>query len=109
MKICIVVGLLGAVPKDLEKSLEELKNRKNRDHPDHSIFKISQNTGKSPGDLRRLVVTQTPVKDHQLVLVWKARKVWNNNSNILIKIQIHLEVVHFFFKFWAQYSHFKII
>ena len=25
-------------------------------------------------DLRRLVVTQTPVKDHQLTLVWKTRK-----------------------------------
>ena len=28
-----------------------------------SIFENGQNTEKSPGDLRRLAVTQTPVKD----------------------------------------------
>ena len=39
------------------------------DHPNDSIVKIGQNTEKSPGDLRRLAVTQTPVKDHQLMLV----------------------------------------
>ena len=33
---------------------------------------IGKNTEKSPGDLRRLAVTQTPVKDHQLRLVWKS-------------------------------------
>ena len=27
---------------------------------------------KSPGDLRRLAVTQNPMKDHQLILVWKS-------------------------------------
>ena len=35
------------------------------DHPNYSIIEIGQNTEKSPGDLRRLTVTQTPVKDHQ--------------------------------------------
>ena len=39
------------------------------DHPNNSTVKIGQNTEKSPGDLRRLAVTQTPVKDHQLMLV----------------------------------------
>ena len=38
------------------------------DHPNNSIIKISQNTEKSPGNLRRLV-TQTPVKDHKQALV----------------------------------------
>ena len=33
------------------------------------IVEIGQNTEKSPGDLRRLTVTQTPVRNHQLVLV----------------------------------------
>ena len=28
------------------------------------IIEIDQNTEKSPGDLRRLAVTQTPVKDN---------------------------------------------
>ena len=32
------------------------------DHPNDSIIENSQNTKKNPGDLRRLAVTQTPVK-----------------------------------------------
>ena len=43
-----------------------------RDHPNYSTIKISKNTEKSPGDLRRLVVTQVPVEDQQVILVWKA-------------------------------------
>ena len=33
----------------------------NRDHLNDSTVNIDQNTGKSPGDLRRLALTQTPV------------------------------------------------
>ena len=44
------------------------------DHPNYSIIKIDQNTEKSPGDMRRLAVTQTSVKEHQLTLVWKIRR-----------------------------------
>ena len=36
------------------------------DHPNYIIIENGQNTEKSPGDLRRLDVTQTPVKDHQM-------------------------------------------
>ena len=43
--------------------------RTNRDKPNYSIAEIGQNTGKCPGDLRRLAVTQNPVKDYQLTLV----------------------------------------
>ena len=32
---------------------------------------IGQNTEESPGDLRRVAITQTPVRSHQLTLVWK--------------------------------------
>ena len=39
------------------------------DHPNYWIIEIGQNTEKSPGDLRRLVVTKTSVKDHQLMLI----------------------------------------
>ena len=39
------------------------------DHPNDSIIENSQNTQKSRGDLRRLAVTQTPVKNHQLTLM----------------------------------------
>ena len=33
-------------------------------HPYYSIVEIGQNTEKSPGDLRKLAVTQTPVGNH---------------------------------------------
>ena len=39
------------------------------DHPNYYIIKNDQNTEKSHGDLRRLAVTQTPVKNHQLTLM----------------------------------------
>ena len=39
------------------------------DHPNYYIIENGQNTEKSPGDMRRLAVTQTPVKDHQLTLM----------------------------------------
>ena len=35
--------------------------RKSEDHPNRSIIKINQNTKKSPGNLKRLAVTQTPM------------------------------------------------
>ena len=38
------------------------------------IIKISQNTEKSPGDLRRFAITQTPVRNHRLTLVGKLEK-----------------------------------
>ena len=44
------------------------------DHPNYSIIENDQNTEKSPGDSRRLAVTQTPVKDPQLMLMWKTIK-----------------------------------
>ena len=34
------------------------------DHPNSCLFGIGQNNEKSPGDLRRLAVTQTPVRNH---------------------------------------------
>ena len=43
--------------------------RTGRDYPNDSIAKDSRNTETSPGDLRRLAVTQTPVKNHQLILM----------------------------------------
>ena len=41
----------------------------NRDHPHYSIVEISQNTEESPGALRRLAITQTLVRTHQLTLM----------------------------------------
>ena len=50
------------------------KKRMSGDHPNYSIIEIGQNTEKKPGDLRRLAVTRTPVKNHQLTLLWKILK-----------------------------------
>ena len=39
-----------------------------------AIIEDGQNTEKIPGDLRRLAVTQAPVKYNQLTLTWKTLK-----------------------------------
>ena len=57
MVIPIVIGKLGEVTKGLVKGLV-----------------IGQYTEQSPGDLRRLAVTQNQVEDHQLTLGWKTLK-----------------------------------
>ena len=52
-----------------------LRNKRmNRDHPNYSIIKISQNTEKSPGNSKKLAVTQTPVRNHLLTQVGKLLK-----------------------------------
>ena len=43
--------------------------RTGRDYSNDSIAENDQNPEKSPGDMRRLAVTQTPVKDYQLTLI----------------------------------------
>ena len=54
----IVVGALGMVSKELEKKTVGIKKqRKTRDHPDHSIFKSA-----------------TTLKGLREMLVWKAHK-----------------------------------
>ena len=86
--IPIVVGALRTVPKGLEKGVGIVRNwRKNRDHSDYNIIQISQSTEKSPGDLRKLAVSQTPVKAHQLTLMWKPyNNDIDNNNNIKHKV-----------------------
>ena len=76
--IPIVIGAFGTVTKGLLKGLEDLEVG---DHPNSSIIENSQNTEKIPRDLRRLAVTQSPVKDHQLTHMWKTLMNNNNNNN----------------------------
>ena len=67
----IITGTLGKIPKRIGNRTGRLSCKRTRgDHPNYSI-KIGLNTEKSPGELRSLAVTQTPVKNHQLTLVWK--------------------------------------
>ena len=57
-------------PQRIGKGTRRLRNKRTiRDHSDYSI-KIGQNSEKSPGDLRRFTVTQTPERNHQLTLMW---------------------------------------
>ena len=68
----VIIGTLGTVTKGLLQGLEDLEiTGRVGDHLNYSIIEINQNTEKSPGELRRCAVTQTPVKDHQLTLMWK--------------------------------------
>ena len=67
-----VISVFETVTTGLLKGLEELEvGRQVEDHPNYYIIENGQNTEKSPGELRRLVVTQTPVQNHQLTLMWK--------------------------------------
>ena len=46
----------------IDNGTGELGNKKTSgNHPNYSMIKIGQNTEKSPGDLRRLAVTQALV------------------------------------------------
>ena len=66
----------------LGKETGRIENqRKNQDHLDYSIVEVSQNTQKSPRDLKRLAVTQTPNADGKNSLT-----VNENNNNILISL-----------------------
>ena len=61
------------IPVVLEQSTMVLKvgdeQFKSKWESRSSIVKLGQNTEKSPGNLRKFAVTQTPVKNHQLALV----------------------------------------
>ena len=74
MKVTIVplvIGAFGTITKGLLEGLEDLEI-------DGRVETIQMtallNPEMSPGDLRRLAVTQTPVKNHQLTLMWKTLK-----------------------------------
>ena len=61
-----VIGSLGIVTKGFAQVQEDLKIK--------DRVEIGKNTEKSPGDLRRLALTQTLVIDYQLTLMWKTLK-----------------------------------
>ena len=68
--IPIVIGAFGSVTIGLLKRPGRFGSwRPSGDHPNNSIIENGHNTEKSPEDLRRLAVTQSPVKDHQLTLM----------------------------------------
>ena len=81
--IPIVIGAFGTVTKGLLKGLEELDvGGRVETIQTTAITENCQNTEKSDGDLRRLAITQSPVKDHQLTLMWKTLMSNNNNNKL---------------------------
>ena len=61
--ISIVIGALDTVTKDWYRRIGRLKyKRTSGDDPNDRIAEISHDTEKSPGDLKGLTVTQTPVE-----------------------------------------------
>ena len=64
--IPIVIGVFGTVTKGT-RGLGSWWT--SLDHPNDSIIENGQNTKKCHRDLRRLAVTQTPVKNHRLTLM----------------------------------------
>ena len=66
----IVIGAFGTATKGLLKRLEALEvGGRVEAIQTTALIKNGQNTKKSPGDLRGLAVTQTPVKNHRLTLM----------------------------------------
>ena len=73
-----------ARPQEFWEWSDGIENQWENRESDYSIAVISQYTQKSPWDLRKLTVTQTPIKDHQVTLVGKTRNDNDNLWNIVI-------------------------
>ena len=67
--VSIVIDAFGTVTKGFSKGLEDLEVDGQVEYPNDSIIENGQNTEKSPGDLRRIAVTQSQVKNYQLTLM----------------------------------------
>ena len=69
MVILIVTRELGMFPKVWLWGFESWKSGDEQRPPKVQLCLNWLDTEKSSDDLKRLVVTQTPVKDHQLILM----------------------------------------
>ena len=61
----------GTVIEGILKGLEDLEVADEWRPYKRQLIEEGQNTEKSPGDLGRLDVTQNPVDNYQLTLIWK--------------------------------------
>ena len=66
--------MVTVIPIVIGKGTGRLGNKRMSEVYPYYIKKIGQNTEETPGDLRRLVVTQTPMRNYQLKLVLKSHK-----------------------------------
>ena len=65
-KVMVIPIVIGALARLLEEVGRTGLQRASRDRP---IVNISHNTEESPGELRRFAITQSLVKNHQLMFV----------------------------------------
>ena len=101
--IPVVNKALATILKGLVKGLVDLENRRWVETiQTTTLLWSAKNTEKCPGDLRRGTVTQTPVKDYQLTLVYKSVKEYNNNNNNKTRHDWVGEVIH-----WELCKRFK--
>ena len=70
--------------------------RTSGNHPNNYNIEIGQNTKESPGDLMTLAITQTPVKDHQLMLMRKTLNDYIITDSISQKIAKNSLLMNFF-------------
>ncbi len=65
----IVIGAIGTETKELLKGLEDLEVGGRVETIQTTTLLRTARILTSPGDVRRLAVTQTPIKNHQLALM----------------------------------------
>ena len=62
----------------LKKTRQIENKRKNQHYPDYNIYQLEYLE-----EFWRRAIIQTPVKEPQLMLVWKTDKEWYNDNNVL--------------------------
>ena len=66
MKVTIIaISVFGSHQRIIKGNGGLANKRTSGDYPNYYIVENGQNTEKSPGNLKTLVATQTPVKDHR--------------------------------------------
>ena len=83
MKVIVIPVVIGALGRINNGTGGLGNNRTSGDCLNDNIFKIGPNTVKSPGNLRVLAVTQTPMEDDRLILKNSQRS--NSNDNYVNK------------------------
>ena len=70
----ILIGSLGTVTKRISKGIGRLENKRmSGEYPNYRIVEIGQNTEIYSRDLRKLILTENPVKVHLLTLMGKTQ------------------------------------
>ena len=87
----IVIGAFDTITKDLIREWKTWKSGMSELSKLQHYWE-GQNPEKNPIDLRRLVVTQTPVKNHRLKLMWQSLNEWIIYIYIYIYIYVYIYI-----------------